>query len=91
MGLSFARLLHTKGAKAVVIGDIALTQPAQEFINEAQKLKETDEKACGVYFTKCDVTNWDELEALLVFAESQCGGESPDLYVPSAGISEMVN
>jgi len=36
------------------------------------------------------VRKFDELEALLAFTESKCGGESPDIYVPSAGISEMV-
>lgn len=91
MGLAFAQLLYTKGAKAVIIGDIALTQPAQEFVTVAQKAKDTNKDACSVYFTTCDVRKWDDLEALLSFAESKCGGESPDIYVPSAGISEMVN
>ena len=76
IGLAFVRLCASKGAK-VLIGDLKLTKEAEALVSSNNAVK----------FTKCDVTNWSDLKALIATSVKEFG-QVPDIYVPCAGIFE---
>ncbi|KAF2103356.1 NAD(P)-binding protein [Rhizodiscina lignyota] len=78
IGLSFAKICHSKGAR-VVIGDLKLTDQGSEFVNSA--------KDGSVVFTKCDVTNWEDLKNVIT-TSVKTWDDVPDVYCPCAGIFE---
>ncbi|CAH0046650.1 unnamed protein product [Clonostachys solani] len=77
IGLSYATLAVANGAKAVVIGDIALTDEAQKIVTETTNLT----------FQHCDVTQWADLQRLIDVCITKFGNV-PDIYVASAGVFE---
>lgn len=62
-----------------MIGDLALTDGAQEFMKSAEAAK-----GPRILFRKTDVTIWSELEALFKFTETEVG--VADIVCPSAGM-----
>ncbi|OAA53002.1 NAD(P)-binding domain protein [Cordyceps fumosorosea ARSEF 2679] len=77
IGLAFCKQALSSGAR-VVIADLRLT-PAAEELAAANK--------DSVAFLKCDVTNWEDLEAVVPFSETTFG-DVPDVYAANAGIGE---
>ena len=75
INLAFAQAAHKKGAR-VVIGDLRLTNDAEEFIKNE-----------GAVFVKCDVARRVDLKNLITVAEREYG-DVPDVYVPGAGVCE---
>ena len=62
-----------------MIADIALTDSAKEAI-EADR---------HIQFTKCDVTNWNDLQSLFDVSRDKFA-DVPDVIVASAGVFEPV-
>ncbi|KAF2672654.1 NAD(P)-binding protein [Microthyrium microscopicum] len=80
ISLEFVKLLHGKNC-SVVIGDLALTDKAEEFLKTASASPK-------VLFKKTDVTDWKQLAALFEYTEQQLG--LPDVVCPGAGVFEPV-
>ncbi|KAJ3547734.1 hypothetical protein NM208_g1357 [Fusarium decemcellulare] len=77
IGLSYVLLAREKGAKAVMIADIALTPAAEQAIKQD----------ANIVFVHCDVTKWHDLENLIQESTRRFG-DVPDVYVASAGVFE---
>ncbi|OAG43661.1 hypothetical protein AYO21_02247 [Fonsecaea monophora] len=76
--LAFVKLAVQQGAQ-VLIGDLKLGPEAAAFATSAGP--------DVVKFVKCDVTDWRDLENLIVVSEREFG-DVPDVYVPGAGVFE---
>ncbi|KAI1611084.1 hypothetical protein EDD36DRAFT_312588 [Exophiala viscosa] len=76
IGLTFARICHEKGAK-VIIGDLKLTQEAQDYLSSKDKSE--------IFHETCDVTSWKSLHNL-ISASLKTFGDVPDVYAPVAGV-----
>ncbi|KAF2168804.1 hypothetical protein M409DRAFT_20821 [Zasmidium cellare ATCC 36951] len=77
---SFAQLALTSGARGILICDLQLTPAAQDLINQTP-----DE----VHFMKCDVTDWNDLEAIPPKVEEAFGkGQVGDVWIAGAGVFE---
>ena len=77
IGLALAQACYTRNAK-VLIGDLQLRPEAEKFV-QANKDR--------VFFTKCDVTKWTDLNAL-IDKSIELFRDVPDVYCPVAGIFE---
>lgn len=82
IGFAFARQFHAQGGR-VLIGDLKLTPDAETFLHAT----EASSRPGSVVFQKCDVTNWQDLRAL-ISASVREFGEVPDVYCPCAGVFE---
>ncbi|KAH7137418.1 hypothetical protein B0J13DRAFT_528053 [Dactylonectria estremocensis] len=80
IGLCYTILAQSQKAKKIIIADISLSERAQEVID-------TDD---NVVYQECDVTKWNDLQALVDFSKEEFG-DVPDVYVASAGVLEPVN
>lgn len=78
INLAFTRLAASHGAKCI-IADLRLTPEASAYIATAP----------NVIFTKCDVTQWADLQNLITVSKEKFG-DVPDIYVPGAGVFEPV-
>jgi len=78
INLAFTRLAASHGAKCI-IADLRLTPEASAYIATAS----------NVIFTKCDVTQWADLQNLITVSKQKFG-DVPDIYVPGAGVFEPV-
>ncbi|KAI8680418.1 hypothetical protein NCS57_00322300 [Fusarium keratoplasticum] len=76
IGLAFAKLALASGAR-VIIADLALSPAAEPLVRNDPNVR----------FIKCDVQEWDNLEALIPFAEKEFG-DVPDVYAANAGVGE---
>lgn len=77
---SFTKLALSSGAKGVLICDLQLTPVAQDLI---------DQHPDKVSFTKCDVSDWNDLEAIPGKVEGAFGkGETGDVWIAGAGVFE---
>lgn len=79
IGLCYVLLARARGAKKVIIADIALSEKARQVVQE-----DTD-----VVYQKCDVLKWHELQALIDDCKTRFG-DVPDVFVASAGVLEPV-
>ncbi|VUC32622.1 unnamed protein product [Clonostachys rosea] len=77
IGLSYALLALENGAKSVIIGDIAMTDEAQNIVTQKTNL----------IFQHCDVTQWADLQRLIDISVAKFD-DVPDIYVASAGVFE---
>ncbi|RSL58715.1 hypothetical protein CEP54_007607 [Fusarium duplospermum] len=77
IGLSYARLAQRKGAKAVLIADVSLTEEARLAMTEHASIE----------FVQCDVTKWSDLQKLIDVSLDEFG-DVPDVFVASAGVFE---
>lgn len=78
-GLTFStsvRLCVEAGAR-VLIGDLKLTNEAQQYLDSQPKSQIT--------FEKCDVTSWQSLHDV-ISASIRIFGDVPDVYAPVAGV-----
>lgn len=82
IGLAFAKQFHSQGGR-VLIGDLKLTPDAEVFLHAS----EASSRPGSVVFQRCDVTNWQELRALVSVSVREFG-EVPDVYCPCAGVFE---
>jgi NAD(P)-dependent dehydrogenase (short-subunit alcohol dehydrogenase family) len=64
----------------VIIADLRLTEDAQKIVDED----------ADVSFCSCDVTKWADLQRLIDVSKEEYG-DTPDIYVASAGVFEPVN
>lgn len=78
INLAFAQLAHKKGARGVVIGDLRLTEEAEDLVKRS---------GGAVVFVRCDVARRVDLQNLIEVAEKEYG-DVPDVYVPGAGVCE---
>ncbi|KAF3009189.1 hypothetical protein E8E14_005882 [Neopestalotiopsis sp. 37M] len=79
IGLSYALLARSKGAKAVIVADISLTDDAKLAIKDHSVIE----------FVECDVTKWADLQNLIDVSMKKFG-DVPDVFVASAGVFEPV-
>lgn len=79
IGLAFVKLALTSGAR-VIIADLALSPAAEPLVRNDPNVR----------FIKCDVQEWDNLEALIPFSEKEFG-DVPDVYAANAGVGEPVS
>lgn len=79
IGLSYALLAKSKGARAVLIADVSLTDEADYAIKNNALIE----------FIQCDVTKWGDLQNI-IDVSSKRFGDFPDVYVASAGVFEPV-
>ncbi|KFY29479.1 hypothetical protein V491_00009 [Pseudogymnoascus sp. VKM F-3775] len=77
IGLCYVMLARAQGAKKVIIADITLTEKAQEFMRSD----------ADVVYQKCDVSKWNDLQALIDDCKASFG-DVPDVFVASAGVLE---
>ncbi|ETS87772.1 hypothetical protein PFICI_01600 [Pestalotiopsis fici W106-1] len=77
IGLSYALLAQSKGAKAVIVADITLTEDAKLAIKDHTAIE----------FVHCDVTKWPDLQNLINVSINKFG-DVPDVFVASAGVFE---
>jgi NAD(P)-dependent dehydrogenase (short-subunit alcohol dehydrogenase family) len=80
IGLCYTLLAQTHKAKRVIIADICLSERAQEAIDANET----------IVYLKCDVTKWNNLQALIDFSRDRFG-DVPDIFVASAGVLEPVS
>lgn len=71
-------MASTSGSR-VIIADLALSPAAEPLVRNDPNVR----------FIKCDVQEWDNLEALIPFAEKEFG-DVPDVYAANAGVGEPV-
>ncbi|KAK4946791.1 hypothetical protein LTR10_014293 [Elasticomyces elasticus] len=76
IGFTFARICHEKSAR-VIIGDLKLTQEAQDYLASKDKSE--------IFHEICDVTSWKSLHNLIT-ASVKTFGDVPDVYAPVAGV-----
>ena len=74
---AFCKRCIDGGAKGVVIGDLRVTDDAQELFKGINNIE----------FVKTDVTDWKQLENMVTVAKEKFGA-TPDVYVGGAGIFE---
>lgn len=79
IGLSYALLAQSKGAKAVILADVSLTNDAKLAIQDQAVIE----------FVECDVTKWSDLQNL-IDVSIQRFSDVPDVFVMSAGVFEPV-
>ena len=79
IGLALCQLAIQKGARGVLIGDLKLTPDAERLTHDHPK---------SVFFAKCDVTKWADLENLIPASKKHFDGAVPDIYAPIAGVFE---
>lgn len=76
---AFVRMLHEAGCR-VLIADLALTRDATLWL-------ESLSHQAGVQFHRTDVTKWQQLKSAVRRCEAVFG-DTPDIYVPGAGVFE---
>ncbi|KAF4331883.1 NAD(P)-binding Rossmann-fold containing protein [Fusarium beomiforme] len=77
IGLSYYILAARKGAKAISIASISLTDDANLAIKDQTVIE----------FVQCDVTKWSDLQNLIDVTIIKFG-DVPDVYVAFAGVFE---
>lgn len=80
--MSFAQEAIRRGARGVLIADLELSSEAEAWHTSVDTLT--------VVFQQCDVTNWDHLSRLSDKSR-EAFGDTPDLWVPAAGVFEPVS
>ncbi|KAH6697418.1 hypothetical protein F5X68DRAFT_186337 [Plectosphaerella plurivora] len=77
IGLAYALLAQKKGARAVLISDLTLTDGAKIAVQNHAEIE----------FVECDVTKWQDLQNLIDVSLAKFG-DVPDVFVASAGVFE---
>lgn len=78
--LSFAQLALTSGARGILICDLQLTAAAKDLVSQS---------TAKVHFMKCDVSKWNDLEAIPKQVEEAFGkGQVGDVWIAGAGVFE---
>lgn len=80
IGLAFCKLALASRAR-VIIADLKLSGDAEKLVHDNTDV---------VFFCKCDVRKWGDLEALIAFSQSKFQ-DVPDVYVANAGVAESVS
>ncbi|OJD31453.1 nad-binding protein [Diplodia corticola] len=78
IGFEIVKLAVSAGAK-VVVADLTLGDASEAFVKS--------QSGEDLVFQRCNVTNRDDLEALVAVAEKKWG-DVPDVYMASAGVFE---
>lgn len=73
-------LARAQGANKVIIADISLTEKAHQAIDAD----------IDIVYQKCDVTKWNDLQALVDDCKTNFG-DVPDVFVAAAGVLEPVS